>query len=53
MPDSSNVPQVILTPLKPALIAGAAQRLPVLVRVHAPDADPAQFNLPDDSTPSA
>ncbi|MBV6475201.1 MAG: hypothetical protein MOGDAGHF_00718 [Rhodocyclaceae bacterium] len=43
MPDSSNVPQVILTPLKPALIAGVAQRLPVLVRVHAPDADPAQI----------
>lgn len=30
--------QLILTPLKSTLIAGAAQKLPVLVRVQAPDA---------------
>jgi len=33
-------PQVVITPLKPALIAGLAHTLPVLVRVQAPDADP-------------
>ncbi|MBY0437816.1 MAG: VWA domain-containing protein [Burkholderiales bacterium] len=33
-------PQVILKPLKPALIAGLAHTVPVLVRVQAPDADP-------------
>ncbi len=42
MPESSQDIQVILTPLKPALIAGAAQRLPVLVRVHSPDPVPGQ-----------
>jgi Ca-activated chloride channel family protein len=39
-PVPAAVPQVILTPLKPALIAGLAHTLPVLVRVQAPDADP-------------
>ncbi len=33
-------PQVVIAPLKPALIAGLAHTLPVLVRVQAPDADP-------------
>lgn len=41
MPDT-NQPQVLITPLKPALILGMAQKLPVLVRVQAPDADPSQ-----------
>ncbi len=36
MPDAA-APQVILTPLKPALITGVAQKLTVLVRVQAPD----------------
>lgn len=36
---NNNVPQLILTPIKPALILGMAQKLPVLVRVQAPDAD--------------
>jgi len=39
MPDA-NTPQVLIIPLKPALIHGVAQKLPVLVRVQAPDADP-------------
>ncbi len=39
---NGNSPQLILTPLKPALIQGMAQRLPVLVRVQAPDPDLAQ-----------
>ncbi len=38
----NNIPQVLITPLKPALIMGLAQKLPVLVRVQAPDPDPAQ-----------
>ncbi len=42
MPASSHELKVILTPLKPALIAGVAQRLPVLVRVHSPDPEPGQ-----------
>ena len=37
-----NTPQVLITPLKPALIMGMAQKLAVLVRVQAPDHDPAQ-----------
>jgi Ca-activated chloride channel family protein len=37
---TNNVSQLILTPLKPALIQGMAQKLPVLVRVQAPDLDP-------------
>ncbi len=37
-----NVPQVLITPLKPALMLGVAQKLPVLVRVQAPDPEPAQ-----------
>ena len=39
---NNNIPQVLITPLKPALIMGLAQKLPVLVRVQAPDPDPAQ-----------
>lgn len=39
---ANNSPQVLIVPLKPALILGMAQKLPVLVRVQAPDADPAQ-----------
>jgi Ca-activated chloride channel family protein len=46
MPDasaaSSNTTQLILTPLKPAVIEGAAQKLPVLVRVQTPDPEPGQ-----------
>jgi hypothetical protein len=38
---SANTPQVVITPLKPALILGHSQKLPVLVRVQAPDPDPA------------
>lgn len=34
-------PQVLINPLKPALIQGMAQKLPVLIRVQAPDLDPA------------
>ena len=40
MPDT-NTPQVLIIPLKPALIHGVAQKLPVLVRVQAPDPAPA------------
>lgn len=36
----TNIAQVRLAPLKPALIQGVAQKLQVLVRVQAPDADP-------------
>jgi Ca-activated chloride channel family protein len=39
---TNNNPTVLITPLKPALLQGLAQRLPVLVRIQAPDADPAQ-----------
>lgn len=35
---ASTAPQILLTPLRGALIAGHAQKLPVLVRVQAPDA---------------
>ena len=38
----TNQPTVLITPLKPALIAGTAHRLPVLVRVQAPDPDESQ-----------
>lgn len=38
---NSTAPQIILTPLKSALIAGHAQKLTVLVRIQAPDTDPA------------
>jgi hypothetical protein len=38
-PVPAAAPQVVLTPLKPALIAGLAHTVPVLVRVQAPDAD--------------
>ena len=39
---SNTEPQVLITPLKPALIQGMAQKLPVLIRVQAPDLDPAK-----------
>ena len=42
MPAAANLTQVILTPLKPALIEGASQKLSVLVRVQTPDPDPAR-----------
>ena len=42
MPDN-NSPQVLITPLKPALILGMAQKLPVLVRVQTPDAPPSEM----------
>lgn len=37
MPNSHS-PLVLITPLKPVLILGMAQKLPVLIRVQAPDA---------------
>jgi Ca-activated chloride channel family protein len=37
MPDN-NISQILIHPLKPALIAGMPQKLQVLVRVQAPDA---------------
>ena len=40
--NNSSTNRVILTPLKPALIEGVAQKLHVLVRVQSPDADPSQ-----------
>jgi Ca-activated chloride channel family protein len=42
MPDNNSA-QVLITPLKPALILGMAQKLPVLVRVQAPDAPPSEM----------
>ena len=39
---TTTEPQVLITPLKPAIIKGMAQKLPVLIRVQAPDADPAK-----------
>jgi Ca-activated chloride channel family protein len=39
---NSNAPQLVLSPLKPALILGMAQKLPVLIRVQAPDAPPSE-----------
>jgi Ca-activated chloride channel family protein len=39
---TNTEPQVLITPLKPALIQGVAQKLPVLIRVQAPDPDPAR-----------
>jgi Ca-activated chloride channel family protein len=36
---SNTDPHVLITPLKPALIQGMAQKLPVLIRVQAPDPD--------------
>ena len=41
MPNTDS-PQVLITPLKPALILGVAQKLPVLIRVQTPDAPPAE-----------
>jgi Ca-activated chloride channel family protein len=37
MPNTHS-PQVLITPLKPVLILGMAQKLPVLIRIQAPDA---------------
>jgi Ca-activated chloride channel family protein len=39
MPNAQS-PHVVITPLKPVLIHGMAQKLPVLVRVQTPDAPP-------------
>ena len=39
MPDN-NIPRILIQPLKPAVIAGVGQTLPVLIRVQAPDAEP-------------
>lgn len=39
---SPLMPQILVTPLKPALIQDVAQKLPVLVRVQAPDAPPSK-----------
>jgi len=39
MPTNTD-PLILITPLKPALIRGMAQTLPVLVRIQAPDPDP-------------
>jgi Ca-activated chloride channel family protein len=39
MPNTDS-PQVLITPLKPALILGMAQKLPILIRVQTPDAPP-------------
>jgi Ca-activated chloride channel family protein len=41
MPTNTD-PLILITPLKPALIRGMAQKLPVLVRIQAPDPDPAR-----------
>jgi Ca-activated chloride channel family protein len=41
MPNTQS-PLVLLTPRKPALIEGVAQKLPVLVRIQAPDAQPGE-----------
>jgi hypothetical protein len=35
-------PRILIQPLKPAVIAGIAQKLPVLIRVQAPDAAPTE-----------
>lgn len=42
-PAANIAPRIILTPLKSALIAGHAQRVQVLVRIQAPDANPAEI----------
>jgi Ca-activated chloride channel family protein len=40
---ANTAPRIILTPLKSALIAGHAQRVQVLVRIQAPDANPSEI----------
>ena len=35
---AADDPRILLTPLKPALIHGVAQKVPLLVRLQAPDA---------------
>jgi Ca-activated chloride channel family protein len=42
---NSNSPKIVITPLKPALIHSVAQKLAVLVRVQAPDADQSQIKV--------
>jgi len=42
MMPTTQFPLILVTPLKPALIDGVAQKLPVLVRVQAPDAPPSK-----------
>jgi Ca-activated chloride channel family protein len=42
---NQNIPQILIQPLKPALIAGMAQKLQVLVRVQAPDATPTKKKM--------
>lgn len=42
---NNHTPQVLVTPLKPALILGMAQKLPVLLRVQTPDAPPSEKPL--------
>jgi len=37
-----NTTQILIQPLKPALIVGVAQKLPVLIRVQAPDPVPTE-----------
>ena len=44
MPNTHS-PQVLITPLKPVLIIGMAQKLPVLVRVQTPDAPPSEKSV--------
>lgn len=44
-PTASHAPQVMITPLKPALMKDMAQKLPVLVRVQAPDSNPGEKKL--------
>lgn len=39
---NNNSPQVLIGPLKPALILGLPQNLPVLLRVQTPDAPPSE-----------
>lgn len=39
---NNNTPQLLVIPFKPVLIKGLAQRLPVLIRVQAPDPAPTQ-----------
>jgi hypothetical protein len=41
-PDAQYLPRILIQPLKPAVIAGVAQKLPVLIRVQAPAAAPTE-----------
>ena len=42
MPENNSSQRILITPLKPGLIHGVAQKLPVLVRVQAPEPPPSQ-----------